>query len=158
MTKKHCDICGSLSVEHKAKDVKRTYKGSSFIINQPADWCSACGEGVIHPKDNLATAVEVQTEKAKIDGLLPPLAIKAIRKKLDLTQKEASEYFGGGANAFNRYENGVNPPSRALSLLLITYESTPSAFKKAVAKSKGSFAYLMPANDEAIPVTDDEAL
>lgn len=158
MTVKHCNLCGELAAEHKAKEFKHTYKGTSFVINQPADWCGACGEGIINPEDNLSTSVEVQTEKSKIDGLLPPLAIKAIRKKLGFTQREASKYFGGGANAFNRYENGVNPPSRPLSLLLITLENDPSALKKAIAKSNGSFDYLISANDESLVVPSDKAL
>jgi len=157
MTIQNCDICGELAAENKSKETEYTYKGQSFVINQMADWCDACGEGVINPKDNLASAVEMQTAKAKIDSLLPPLAIKAIRLKLGLTQKEASEIFGGGINAFSRYENGVNPPSRPLSLLLIALESDTSAFEEIINKSKGSFDYLVSANDDAL-VAADKAL
>lgn len=48
----------------------------------------------------------ILTEKARIDGLLTPGEIKQIRMKLKLTQKQAATIFGGGVNAFNRYEKG----------------------------------------------------
>lgn len=33
-----------------------------------------------------------------------------MRKKLHLGQREAAEIFGGGINAFSRYENGKTKP------------------------------------------------
>ena len=46
-------------------------------------------------------------------------------KKLDLDQQEAAELFGGGANAFSRYENGKTRPSLALVKLLKVLERHP---------------------------------
>lgn len=40
--------------------------------------------------------------------------ITKVRKKLDLDQREAAEIFGGGINAFSRYENGKTKPPLAL--------------------------------------------
>lgn len=37
-----------------------------------------------------------------------------MRKKLGLGQREAAEIFGGGINAFSRYENGKTKPPLAL--------------------------------------------
>ena len=37
-----------------------------------------------------------------------------MRKKLELGQREAGEIFGGGVNAFSRYENGKTKPPLAL--------------------------------------------
>ena len=73
-----------------------------YAIKQPAQWCAACGEGIISAEDNRAVIADIQEEKARIDGLLPPSEIQHIRKKLKLTQKAASDLFGGGINAFNR--------------------------------------------------------
>ena len=51
---------------------------------------------------------------AKVD----PAFISAVRKKLRLDQQEAAELFGGGANAFARYENGkTKPPLAPVKLL-----------------------------------------
>jgi len=40
--------------------------------------------------------------------------IAKVRKKLDLDQREAAEIFGGGLNAFSRYEKGKTKPPLAL--------------------------------------------
>lgn len=40
-----------------------------------------------------------------------------MRKKLDLDQRDAAEIFGGGVNAFSRYENGkIRPPLALVKL------------------------------------------
>lgn len=134
MSKQECEICGSVSAVHESRPTEYTYKGQSFVIEQPAIWCDACGESIVGGEDNMLTSVKMQTEKAKIDGLLPPLTIKKIREKLGLTQKEAGAIFGGGVNAFSRYERGINPPSQALSLLLLSLESNPKSLNRLVKK------------------------
>lgn len=39
--------------------------------------------------------------------------VKAVRKKLGLTQEEAGRIIGGGRRAFQKYESGATPPSEA---------------------------------------------
>ena len=39
-------------------------------------------------------------------AIVDPDFIASVRKKLALDQREAAEIFGGGINAFSRYENG----------------------------------------------------
>lgn len=124
--KEHCPICGEQALKHETRPVPYTYKGHTFTIKQPAEWCQACGEGIINPEDNKAVQVNIQEEKARIDGLLTPQQIQKIRKFLKLNQKEASRLFGGGINAFNRYENGVTPIPKPLSMLLTILEKHPS--------------------------------
>ncbi|QBR83819.1 type II toxin-antitoxin system MqsA family antitoxin [Legionella israelensis] len=126
MNKEYCPICGEKALKHEIKPVPYNYKGHTFTIDQPAEWCSACGEGIIHPEDNKAVQARIQEEKARIDGLLTPQQIQKIRKFLKLNQKEASRLFGGGINAFNRYENGITPPPKPLSLLLTILEKHPN--------------------------------
>ena len=48
-----------------------------------------------------------------------------MRKKLDLDQREAAEIFGGGVNAFSRYELGKNKPPLSLVKLLKVLERHP---------------------------------
>jgi len=49
----------------------------------------------------------------------------SVRKELALDQKEAAEIFGGGVNAFSRYENGKTKPPLALLKLLKVLERHP---------------------------------
>ncbi len=48
-----------------------------------------------------------------------------IREKLHIRQKEACELFGGGVNAFSRYERGETPIPKPLSQLLIILNKHP---------------------------------
>jgi HTH-type transcriptional regulator/antitoxin MqsA len=54
-----------------------------------------------------------------------PKYIASIRKKLLLGQKEAGELFGGGVNAFSRYENGKAIPPVSLVQLLRVLDKHP---------------------------------
>lgn len=49
---------------------------------------------------------------------MSPDQIRYTREKLKLTQKDASNIFGGGINAFSRYERGETPIPKPLSQLL----------------------------------------
>ena len=51
--------------------------------------------------------------------------IVAVRKKLNLDQREAAEIFGGGANAFSRYETGKTKPPVSLVKLLRVLDQHP---------------------------------
>lgn len=56
--------------------------------------------------------------KARADGLTDPGDVRRIRKRLKLTQRQASAWLGGGANAFAKYETGDVLVSQAMSNLL----------------------------------------
>ena len=56
--------------------------------------------------------------KRYADGLLVGDEIRAIRTQFDLSQQEAAELFGGGVNAFSKYERGDVLQSVAMDRLL----------------------------------------
>ena len=58
-------------------------------------------------------------------SIVDPAFIAGARKKLALDQREAAEIFGGGANAFSRYENGKTKPPLALVKLLKVLDRHP---------------------------------
>lgn len=51
--------------------------------------------------------------------------VKAVRKKLRLTQEEAGRIIGGGRRAFQKYESGATPPSDAAVGLLEILDRHP---------------------------------
>ena len=53
-----------------------------------------------------------------------------MRKKLRLDQREAADIFGGGVNAFSRYENGKTKPPLALVKLLKVLDRHPELLKE----------------------------
>lgn len=122
----HCPFCGNKSYYHQTKPMTLRYKSTPITVKQPGFWCDECGEGVIGGDDRKATQKELQALRAEIDGLLTPDKIKQIREKLKLTQLNASEIFGGGVNAFSRYERGETPIPKPLSQLLLILKNHPT--------------------------------
>lgn len=122
----HCPFCGKESFHHQIKPLALHYKSHSITIEQPGYWCDACKEGVIGGEDRKATQKQLQAFRARVDRLITPDDIKRIREKLYLTQQKASEIFGGGVNAFSRYERGETPISKPLSQLLKLLDRHPN--------------------------------
>jgi HTH-type transcriptional regulator/antitoxin MqsA len=122
-----CPNCGMAELIHDTRDVSYTYKGESTIIPQvTGDFCPACGEGVLETDEgtrisNLMLEFNKQVNAAIVD----PRFIANVRKKLDLDQREAAEIFGGGVNAFSRYETGKTRPPLALVKLFKLLERHP---------------------------------
>ena len=122
-----CPSCGAAALIHDTRDLPYTYKGESTTI--PAvtgDFCPACGEGVLDREHGdrygeLIGLFQRQINAAYVD----PAYIAKVRKKLDLDQREAAELFGGGVNAFSRYENGKTKPPLALVKLLKLLDHRP---------------------------------
>ncbi|MAD44425.1 MAG: antitoxin [Oceanospirillaceae bacterium] len=113
-----CPFCGENTMHRGTREIKYEYKGETALLNQPGDFCSSCDEGMLKPEDLKATRIELQTFHARVDGLLSPQKLRDIRKELKLNQTEAGKLFGGGKNAFSRYESGEVSPPKSISLLL----------------------------------------
>lgn len=116
--KEHCPFCGEEAYEHQIRPLTLRYKSHPITVDQPGMWCNKCGEGVIGGKDRKETQKQLQEFRSKVDGLLTPDEIRDIRKKLHIDQNQACELFGGGVNAFSRYETGKTPIPKSLSQLL----------------------------------------
>ena len=83
----------------------------------------------------LARSEEQKNAKSRpqtvsVAAIVNPEFIVGVRKKLALDQKEAAEIFGGGVNAFSRYENGKTKPSLALVKLLKVLERHPDLLEE----------------------------
>jgi HTH-type transcriptional regulator/antitoxin MqsA len=109
------------------RDTSYSYKGETTII--PAvmgDYCPACGEVVLDADESIRTsALMLEFNKQVNASIVDPGFIASVRKKLALDQREAAEIFGGGVNAFSRYENGRTKPPLALIKLLKVLERHP---------------------------------
>jgi HTH-type transcriptional regulator / antitoxin MqsA len=69
---------------------------------------------------------EIQAFSRQVNAaIVDPAFIVKVRKKLALDQREAAEIFGGGVNAFSRYENGKTKPPLALVKLLKVLDRHP---------------------------------
>jgi HTH-type transcriptional regulator/antitoxin MqsA len=122
-----CPSCAAAELVHDTRDMPYTYKGESTLI--PAvtgDFCSACGEVVLDLAESIRTsAVMLGFNKQVNAAIVDPGFIASVQKKLSLDQREAAEIFGGGANAFSRYETGKTKPPLALVKLLRVLDRHP---------------------------------
>ena len=111
---KTCTVCGKGKLTRETRRVAYSYKGQSVEVAQPGEWCDTCGEAILSPEDMVATRPARHDALARAEGLLTSQEVHDIRAKLGLTQAEAAELFGGGINAFSRYERGETMQPRAL--------------------------------------------
>jgi HTH-type transcriptional regulator/antitoxin MqsA len=122
-----CPACGAAELVHDTRDMPYTYKGETTVI--PAvvgDFCPACGEGVIGLREGTRTGALMQEFNRQVNAsIVDPEFIARVRKKLALDQREAGALFGGGVNAFSRYELGKTQPPLALVKLLKVLDRHP---------------------------------
>jgi HTH-type transcriptional regulator/antitoxin MqsA len=122
-----CPICAKANLVHDTRDLPYTYKGESTAIpGVTGDFCPACGEAVLDAAESARTsALMLEFNKQVNAAIVDPEFIARVRKQLALDQREAAEIFGGGVNAFSRYENGKTKPPLALVKLLKVLEQHP---------------------------------
>ena len=70
--------------------------------------------------DSIHSGADLKTSDEAFQELRAAYAahVKAVRKRLKLTQEEAGRIIGGGCRAFQKYESGATPPSDAAVGLL----------------------------------------
>ena len=96
-----------------------TYKGHESTFDMPGWYCDASDES-IHTGDDMKVSDRALNRlKAQVEGLLDPEAVRRIRKRLHLTQKDAGRLIGGGPNAFQKYESGDVVVSHAVMSALL---------------------------------------
>ena len=122
-----CPVCGAAELIRDTRDLPYTYKGESTMIPAVmADFCPACDESITDLGETERVMRAMQAFNKEVNaGIVDPAFIIQVRKKLDLGQREAAEIFGGGVNAFSRYENGKTKPPLALVKLLKLLDRHP---------------------------------
>jgi HTH-type transcriptional regulator / antitoxin MqsA len=122
-----CPNCGRAKLVRATRDMPYTYKGETTVIpSVSGDYCPACDEAVLDMAESVRTsALMLAFSKHVNASFVDPEFIVSVRKKLDLDQREAAEIFGGGVNAFSRYENGKTKPPLALVKLLKVLDRHP---------------------------------
>lgn len=122
-----CPVCGTAELVHDTRDVSFIYKGETTII--PAvtgDFCPACAESVLDLTESRRMSEQVGDFMKQVNAaIVDPGFIAGVREKLALDQREAAALFGGGVNAFSRYENGKTKPPLALVKLLKVLDRHP---------------------------------
>ncbi|MBK9165967.1 MAG: type II toxin-antitoxin system MqsA family antitoxin [Bryobacterales bacterium] len=122
-----CPSCGAGKLVRDTRDISYTYKGETTAIpSVRGQFCPACGESVLAAAESKRVSAAMLEFNRQVNAsIVDPGFIARVRKKLALDQRQAAALFGGGANAFSRYENGKTKPPLALVKLLMLLDRHP---------------------------------
>jgi HTH-type transcriptional regulator/antitoxin MqsA len=122
-----CPVCGGAELIHDTRDMPYVYKGQKTKIpNVTGDFCPVCDEVVLDAEESSRVSEAMLAFNKQVNAsIVDPAFIAKVRKKLSLDQQEAAEVFGGGINAFSRYETGKTKPPLALVKLLKVLDRHP---------------------------------
>ena len=112
------------------RDDMVVYKGHERQLKTRGWWCSKCDEAIFDGKALAARERAFLDLKAEVDGVLSPDEVAAIRSKLGLSQRAASELLGGGPRSFQKYEAGTQAVSVPMSNLLRLLAADPSRLEE----------------------------
>lgn len=121
-----CDISPPMS--EYASDREVDFEGVQTIVHGLLySNCDSCGMETVTPlQSRVNKRTIIEAHKAAL-GLLTAAEIVSLRKQLGLTQIEAAQLFGGGVNAFSKYENSAITQSKSMDTLLRLARDIPAA-------------------------------
>jgi len=103
--------------------------GSLTVSELECHRCSCCDADPVFAEQIRRNQARVADAKRAHDGMLTGAEIRALRERLGLSQQQAAVVFGGGANAFSKYERGDVIQSAAMDRLLQLAAAIPAAFE-----------------------------
>jgi HTH-type transcriptional regulator/antitoxin MqsA len=123
-----CPICEKGTLGATQGTDKLNYSGKQIEVpGVEFSVCDNCHQEVVLPDQAKRNDVRFADAKRAAEGLLLGAEIHAVRKALKLSQAEAADVFGGGVNAFSKYERGEVMQSLQMDLLLRIASDIPVA-------------------------------
>jgi len=123
-TRSHPSTGAKLKRDVRAFTVR--YRDRERVVPLPGWYPVKRGGESLHVGDDMAVVDKALAElKAECQGVLKPDEVRAIRLRLKLSQRKASELLGGGPRAFQKYESGEVLVSRPMTQLLRLLERDP---------------------------------
>lgn len=115
-----CPECGNNLVSD-VREQSHRYRGQTIAIATKGDYCLSCGEAILADGEWDRVDAMVRDFHRQVNKTLgEPAFIAKVRHKLQLDQRQAARLFGGGINAFSRYELGkAKPPLSLVQLFRI---------------------------------------
>lgn len=127
--------CGNTSPEIRQETRMIAFAGNEYPVTDEYYYCENCGHEWVSPAQLKESLERVTAIKRHAQGFLAPQDIKALRERHSLTQKQAAIIFGGGDNAFSKYERGEIYPSAAMDKLMRLFDSSQDARGKLIEQS-----------------------
>lgn len=116
---KTCNECGEGRLHPSTWEADfRHYDGTIHVTGLQCHRCDGCGADPVLPDQIAFNEKRIADAKRKETGRLVGREVRVLREQLGLTQQRAAELFGGGANAFSKYERGEVMQSIAMDRLM----------------------------------------
>jgi HTH-type transcriptional regulator/antitoxin MqsA len=123
---KQCPECGKRTLRRFTGETMTVdHAGLQSTVADLSGWrCGACGEALFDA-DGAARYAAAGDALVLQERERQRQEIRRIRRKLGLSQAQASALTGGGPNAFSRYELGKAKPMPAVTNLLLLLDRHP---------------------------------
>ncbi len=129
-----CPACGTGNLLEGVRDVPYTYKRRKIALRAvKGRFCDnrRCREVLMDRNESARISREMLEFNKKVNAELTPIdLLTQVRAQFKLTQQQAAKVFGGGPNAFSRYESGKTKPPVALVKLFKVLRKHPDLFKE----------------------------
>jgi len=125
-----CPVCFNAEVVRETRDIEYEYKGRKTMLTAiTGEHCPSCGEIIMDAAESADYWTKVMAFRQQVNSEeLEPKFVARVRKKLGIDQRQAGELFGGGVNAFSRYETGKTTPPPVVVKLLKLFDQRPELF------------------------------
>ena len=131
----HCIVCKTEDIKNITAIESVLYKGNKLQVPLEHSVCNGCGREFVPKLQILRGEIELRKAKKLFDGLLSSEEIVRARAKLSISQEQASRVFGGGKNAFSKYERGEVSQSLAMDKLIRVCLKHNNVFQELARKS-----------------------
>lgn len=103
--KQRCPICDQGDLETLTESRTMDELGAEFTVGGlKYQVCSNCGVKQVGAAELRQNKQLIMAARKRAKNLLTGEEVREVRKSLGLTQQQAADYFGGGTNAFSKYE------------------------------------------------------
>lgn len=125
-----CPQCESKSLAPELySDTLRVDDQEILVTGLERMVCAQCGADPVFTDQIRRNDRRYTDARRALRGLATGAEIAEIRARLNISQAEASVIFGGGSNAFSKYERGEVVQSFAMDRLLKVACAIPEAFE-----------------------------
>ena len=125
-----CTYCDSTDISQHTAPLTFQYKSENITYVCEYSICNNCGDEFVDTDQIHRNDASVREAKKAHDGLLSSTEILNARNTLGLTQTQASVIFGGGKNAFSKYERNEVSQSASMDRLIRVCLAHPSVYSE----------------------------
>jgi HTH-type transcriptional regulator / antitoxin MqsA len=114
-----CPMCDFPGAEERTYSETVVHEGRKIEVKGVRHYvCPKCDSEFMDDQQSRQNLVLAQSALGETPRYVLPNQIKQWREQIGLTQREAAMLFGGGINAFSKYENGTIVQTDAMDNLL----------------------------------------